>query len=115
MLWLWGLAGAFSYGGQKWIICMSAVRDPAHNPMICTMELAVTLVVGCIAAAAFGPLASHYILTTLHIKDDNAVCVVIGLFANRVAPDVVEKGASAFNGGASVVGRILRALRGDEK
>lgn len=115
MLWFWGVAGAFIYAGPKWVICLSATRDRGHNPAICTMEMMVCLMVGTLAAGAFGPLIGQLALTTLHIKDENAICAVIGLFANRVAPDLVEKGASAFDGGATVVTRILKALKGNEK
>ena len=115
MLWFWGLAGAFIYAGPKWVICLSATKDSAHNVAICTIEAVVSLAVGTLAAVVFSPLADQALLTTLHLRDDNAVCACIGLFANRLAPELVEKGAFAFSTGATVVGRVLKALKGDEK
>lgn len=114
--WLWGIAGATIYAAPRWVINLSS--PPAGRPVnsgLCTLEMFVAISVGCLAAGAFGRLIGALVLTTLHIRDDNATCALIGLLANRVAPMVVEKGSSALDSGATVVGRVLKALKGEEK
>jgi hypothetical protein len=115
MLWLWGLAGAFIYAGPRWIIALSGKADSRSAITISTMEMLVALAVGTLAAGAFGPLGSKVLLTTLKVQDENAMATVIGLFANRLAPELVERGSSAFNGGVGVLDKVLKALKGDEK
>lgn len=111
----WGFCGAFIYAGPRWVISLSTVRELKNSIFICTLEMFMALVVGVFAAAAFSGAVESVALTTLHLKDDNAICAVIGLFANRYAPVLVESGTRALDSGATIVGRVLKALKGDEK
>lgn len=113
--WLWGLAGTFIYAGPRWVISLFGEPAGRAHTAHCTVELVVALTVGSLAAAAFGPAAATVVLTSLHLKDDNAVAAVIGLFANKLAPALVEKGSSALTSGSDIFNRVLKALKGDEK
>jgi hypothetical protein len=113
--WLFGFFGAFMYAAPRWVIKLSATDPPRMSALLCSVEMLIALLIGAMAGGMFGNLAGQLVLTTFHLKSDNAVCGLIGLFANRVAPDMVEKGSVAFNGGAALVGRVLKALKGDEK
>jgi hypothetical protein len=115
LLWFWGLAGAFIYAGPRWVIALASRQETRVTAVICTMEMLVALGVGTAAAAAFGPLGSKVALTTLQVQDDNAVCALLGLFANRLAPMLVDKGSSALTSSAEVAERVLKALKGDQK
>lgn len=115
MLWFWGLAGAFIYAGPKWVIALSSKEDTRVGPAICTMEMLVALGVGCAAAAAFGPLTSKVALTTLKVQDDNAICALLGLFANKLAPMLVERGSNMLTLSTDLAERVLKALKGDGK
>lgn len=116
MLWFWGLAGAFIYAGPKWVISLAGEASTSPRLFLISMlELVMALMVGTLAAGAFGPIASSVILTTLQLQDENAVAATIGLFANRLAPALVEKGASALAGSTDLLNRVLKALKGVEK
>lgn len=113
--WFWGLCGAFIYAGPRWVISLSTARDTKGSTILCTLEMFIALAVGPMAAAVFGELVNAVVLTTLHVKEDNAVYGLIGLFANRVAPEMVEKGSSALGSGVAIAARVLKALKGEEK
>jgi hypothetical protein len=103
--WFWGLGGAFIYAAPRWIAALVAARNNVGTVAICMLEFAVALAIGAIAAAAFGSL----VLETLHLKDENAISAMIGLFANTVSPRLVEPVSTA------VANRVLLMLKGGEK
>ncbi len=108
----WGFCGAFIYAAPRWVIGLVSTGDGKTHAGIASLELLVSLAVGAAAASAFGPLAAASALTALHFRDDNAVCAVIGLFANRAAPMLVDKGSNALTSGVETAARVLKALRG---
>lgn len=112
--WFWGFCGAVIYACPRWVIRLSAPIEARPNATLCTLEMLISLAVGSLAAGAFGAAAEHVVLTTLHLREDNATCASIGLLANRVAPIVVEKGSSALDSGAAMLARVLKALKGEE-
>lgn len=115
MLWFWGLAGAFIYAGPRWVIALASKGVERHNTLFCTLEFLVALLVGMAAAAAFGPLASKVALTTLEVKDDNAVSALIGLLMNPAGPKLIEVASGTLTKGAETVDRVLGALKGEDK
>lgn len=112
---LYGLFGAFIYAGPRFVLALAGTSEQPGRPLICFMDFVVCLVVGLLAAAMFGAVLDTVTLTIFHLKANNAVCGVIGLFANRIAPMLVDKGSSALDSGVSVVARVLKALKGDDK
>lgn len=115
MLWFWGLAGAFIYAGPRWAIDLASGGETRVSPILCTLKMLVALGVGCLSAAAFGPLAGKVALTMAGVTDDNAVSALIGLFANRLAPQLVDQGSKILTSSTEVAERVLKALKGNEK
>lgn len=97
----WGAAGAFIYGAPRLSACLSA---PETRRAACVFEFFVTLIIGAIGAAAFGP----WIATWRGMKtsnDLNAICAVVGLLANPTAPVLLSLAPKMAN-------TILAALKG---
>lgn len=82
----WGLAGAFIFSAPQWIACLVACRQAKQPTWRCSLEFAVALATGGIAAAAF----TGVILAMSPIKDHNAIAATIGLLANSTAPLLVK-------------------------
>ncbi len=84
---LWGLAGAFIYAGPRFVV---AWTDPGRatrgNPLL---ELAMALCLGPIAASGFGQFVAS-VVHMVHQPEQRALCVVLGMIANPVAPALVE-------------------------
>lgn len=81
----WGFLGAFIYAGPRWLACAWPARGLVGR---CSLEAAISLAVGAIAAAAF----ARWTLGFLHQQhgDLPAVAAMIGLLANRAAPLLVD-------------------------
>ncbi len=101
----WGAAGAFGYAFPKWLACViTASRTPGGSSRICALEAVGSVIIGAIAAAAFGEVA----LTFLHIEHHKAVSTFLGLCANRAAPLVVESASGVVSGMVSgLASRVL--------
>lgn len=84
---LWGVLGAFIYAAPRWVACLVACRESGAPGWLCTLEFAVALGTGAIAAAAFSAAA----LGLTGLKDANAISAMIGLLANPTAPALVNK------------------------
>lgn len=86
---LWGLAGAFAYGGPK---LLANLFDPPQQPARPAKAIAFfvfALVMGPIAGAGFGP----YLSGTLHLTgaaEWRALAVLSGLVVNPVAPTATD-------------------------
>jgi hypothetical protein len=107
--WFWGVCGAFIYAGPKWVVELISARENKASRLLIHLELAVSLMVGGIGAAAFGQVA----LTTLRLQDHNSVSALIGLFANRLAPAIVDKGSNVIENAAAIATRVFKALKGE--
>lgn len=81
----WGAAGAFIYAGPRWLACAYPAKGLAWR---CTLEAAIAIAVGLVAAAAF----ARWTLHLLHQApgDLPAVAAMVGLLANRLAPMLVD-------------------------
>lgn len=88
---LWGLAGAFIWAGPEWLACAFAGKGSALR---CSIELAVRLAAGSLAAAAFTGWATEFLRQEDHAQ---AVAAVIGMVANRASSSFVEDMAARIS------------------
>ncbi len=108
---LWGFGGALIYAAPRLSACLFSAADTAavgHGK--CWFDFGSSLVIGTISAAAFAaPVAA-----SLHVDHYlNAVCALLGLTANRMAPMISSSiSALVFN---ALNGRLLGLLKGEEK
>ena len=98
----WGLLGAFCYAGPRLVTCAIKARDEARGWWFCGLDFIVAIIIGAIAAAAFGTVA----LTFLHLSDHNAASAFVGWVANGV-----DAGAIL---GKLIGGRATRAIDEDK-
>lgn len=104
LLWMWGLAGAFLFGGPKLVRCWAICREKNCRCSDCFLEFLVVLGVGAISGAAF----TTTLLTWVPIKEDKAISTIIGVFANPIVPELTKRVARLAD-------RILKVFDGDEK
>jgi hypothetical protein len=105
---VFGCAGAFMYGGQRWLACVAGGAGPFWRVhWRCSMEGLVTLAVGALAAAAFADWAMT--LARPLGGDLPAVAAMIGLLANPIAPKLAARLSS--EAAAAMAARLARVLR----
>ena len=104
----WGVAGSFIYAGPRWLACAFASKGAAWR---CSLEAAICLLVGAIAAQAFG----QWVLAFLHQRpaDLNAIAAMIGLLANPLAPKLTEGLAGTIAN--TISSRVGKLTKGDDK
>lgn len=91
----WGFLGAFIYAAPRWVACLAGTRtDNGGSNAVCTLEAVIALVIGAIAASAFGDM----VMTVFKLDNSNSACAIIGLLANPVTPKLVEAAPSMLNG-----------------
>lgn len=107
---LWGLAGAAVYAAPRWALCVKVCRRSGCDPRECHEELATSLLIGAIAAAALGLYVAENLGQT-EPHQIRAVTALIGLVANRAAPGLI-KIFSAKEALTSILQLALKALTG---
>lgn len=102
---LWGFMGAFIYAAPRLATCMFAARQAGTGWFGCGFEFVMALLIGAVAAGAWGPEVSISVLKSSDPAHLRAVAATIGLLANPAAPRVID----------ILTGRILNVLKGSDK
>lgn len=103
----WGVMGAFIYAAPQWVACLVHCRDTGERGWTCTLEFAIALVTGGIAAAAF----SRSVVGFTPIKDLVPIAATIGLLANSTAPVLIRRLSALV--GTRLGGKVAAALPGE--
>ena len=61
---LWGMAGAFMYAAPKLSACAFSTKPEDGPPMRCILDAVIALVIGALAAAAWGQFALEFLKRT---------------------------------------------------
>lgn len=101
---LWGACGAIIYAAPRLTVCLFAARSDGKRwfECGCVFEFIVALLIGTIAALAFGPWIGASILKATDPGQLRAIATGIGLLANPAAPRVIE----------ILNGRIFQMIKG---
>lgn len=106
---LWGAAGAFIPSAPRLAACLNSCKETGARGFACTGDFLIALLIGAIGAAAFSPVA----IQLSHLKDPAAIATMIGLLANRLAPNLIKGADSVL--GAAVESPLAKLLRGSDK
>lgn len=99
---LWGLLGALIYAGPRLTACLFTRQTGEHRAWGCLLEFGLAMLIGAIAAEAFGPWVQEFLQRKGH-HELRAICAMLGLLANPMAPRVID----------ALSGRVLKAMKGE--
>lgn len=102
LLALWGALGAFIYAAPKFSACFFSAKQAGTTSLVCLVEMFVCMLVGTASSIAVAPWIYAF-LERDGEHEIRAICAVVGLLANPVAPKL-------FN--VETLISILRGMKG---